>query len=366
MNRRPKLTHLSDSFILFLTNCRVGEYKEMLTVETIRKIRLAKHRDGKAIRQIAREFNHSKNTVKKGLRSEETVFRYERNSQPRPKLGPFVESLEARLEEDQKLPKKRRRTAMVLFEELQAEGYSGAYDSVRRHVRKWRREKRALGTQVFIPLSFDPAEAFQFDWSHEKVELAGMPATVKVAHLRLCHSRLFLVTAYPRETQEMVFDAHIRAFEFFGGVCQRGIYDNMKAVVNKVLSGKERVFNSRFEQLCSHYLYEPVPCTPAAGWEKRQVENQTGLVRKRFFTPRPKFAGYDELNAWLMSKCISWAKTHNRKLHIRSSYMEFPIRLLGLHIISLNSPSARILFATICRGPCNLFLGEENWSTLQF
>jgi transposase len=143
---------------------------------------------------------------------------------------------------------------MVLFEELQAEGYSGAYDSVRRHVGKWRREKRALGTQVFIPLSFDPAEAFQFDWSHEKVELAGMPATVKVAHLRLCHSRLFLVTAYPRETQEMVFDAHIRAFEFFGGVCQRGIYDNMKAAVNKVLSGKERVFNSRFEQLCSHYL----------------------------------------------------------------------------------------------------------------
>ena len=283
----------------------------MLTVETIRKIRLARHRDGKPIRQIARDLNHSKNTVKKVLRSEATVFHYERNSQPRPKLGPFLESLEARFEEDQKLPKKRRRTAMVLFEELQSEGYSGAYDSVRRHIRKWRLERRALGTQVFIPLSFDPAEAFQFDWSHEKVELAGMPATVKAAHLRLCHSRLFLVIAYPRETQEMVFDAHIRAFEFFGGVCQRGIYDNMKAAVNKVLSGKERVFNSRFEQLCSHYLYEPVACTPAAGWEKGQVENQIGLVRKRFFTPRPKFADYDELNAWLMSKCISWAKTHN-------------------------------------------------------
>jgi transposase len=127
----------------------------MLTVETIRKIRLARHRDGKPIRQIARDLNHSKNTVKKVLRSEATVFHYERNSQPRPKLGPFVESLEARLEQDQKLPKKRRRTAMVLFEQLQAEGYSGAYDSVRRHVRKWRREKRALGSQVFIPLSFE-------------------------------------------------------------------------------------------------------------------------------------------------------------------------------------------------------------------
>jgi transposase len=36
------------------------------------------------------------------------------------------------------------------------------------------------------------------------------------------------VRAYPRESQEMVFDAHDRAFAFFKGACTRGIYDNMK------------------------------------------------------------------------------------------------------------------------------------------
>ena len=36
-----------------------------------------------------------------------------------------------------------------------------------------------------------------------------------------------LVRAYPRETQEMVFDAHDRAFAFFRGACRRGIYDNL-------------------------------------------------------------------------------------------------------------------------------------------
>lgn len=136
-----------------------------------------------------------------------------------------------------------------------------------------------------------------------------MPVRVKVAHLRLCFSRLFVAIAYPRETQEMVFDAHNRAFEFFGGSCRKGIYDNLKAAVNKVFSGKERSFNDRFLQLCSHYLYEPQACTPAAGWEKGQVENQVKTVRQRFFIPRPKVKDFGELNALLLSRCIGWAKT---------------------------------------------------------
>ena len=53
-----------------------------------------------------------------------------------------------------------------------------------------------------MPLSFAPGDAYQFDWSRERVEIAGAPQTVKVAHLRLCHSRRFYLRAYPRETQD--------------------------------------------------------------------------------------------------------------------------------------------------------------------
>jgi len=279
-------------------------------VETIRKVRHAYHRDGKSIRQIAKEFHLSRNTVKRVLRSGETEFQYVRKSQPKPRLKEYIESLVAKLKEDEEVPRKRRRTAQSLYEQIQAEGYGGAYDSVRRFVRNWRDEQQQLSRQVFVPLSFDPAEAFQFDWSHEQVELAGMPAIVKVAHIRLCYSRLFLITAYPRETQEMVLDAHIRGFEFFGGVTKKGIYDNMKTAVIKILQGKERDFSRRFEQMCSHYLFESVACTPSAGWEKGQVENQVGLGRNRFFTPLPKFANIADLNERLYSQCIAWAKTH--------------------------------------------------------
>jgi len=282
----------------------------MLIVETIRKVRFAAHRDKKSIRQIAKEFKLSRNTVRKVLRSDQTAFIYQRSSQPRPKLAPYIEKLDEHLRADHELPKKFRRTAQILFEELQARGYQGGYDSVRRYVQSWRRKKRSKPSQVYIPLIFDPGEAFQFDWSHEKIELKGAPATVKVAHLRLCHSRFFLTVAYPRETQEMVFDAHSRAFDFFGGSCRRGIYDNMKTAVNKIMAGKERQFNTRFGQMCSHYLFEPVACTPAAGWEKGQVENQVGTVRKRFFIPRVKVNSFNELNDWLKGQCISWAKTH--------------------------------------------------------
>src|SRR5580693_8482962 len=104
--------------------------------------------------------------------------------------------------------------------------------------------------------------------------------------------------------------SHDRAFALFKGACQRGIYDNMKTAVETIFVGKGRLYNRRFLQMCSHYLVDPVACTPASGWEKGQVENQVGLVRERFFTPRLRFKNLDELNAWLLDKCIAYAKAH--------------------------------------------------------
>jgi len=198
-----------------------------------------------------------------------------------------------------------------LLELLRCEGYSGGYDSIQRFVKKWREEK-SRSVSGFIPLRFAPGEAYQFDWSHEWVILGGVVQKAKVAHFRLCHSRHFFVVAYARESLEMVLDAHDRAFAFFGGSCRRGIYDNMPTAVDRVLSGKQRVFNRRFAQMCSHYLVEPVACTPGSGWEKGQVERQIKSVREWLFTPRPRFEDYEELNSWLADRCreISGARHH--------------------------------------------------------
>src|SRR5439155_17286694 len=115
-----------------------------------------------------------------------------------------------------------------------------------------------------------------------------MTRTNKEKHMKLSHTRMPCVRAYIRETQELVFDAHDKAFQFYGGVCRRGIYDNMNTAVEAIFVGKARQYNRRFLQMCSHYLIEPVACTPAAGWEKGQVENQVGNLRDQLFRPKPR------------------------------------------------------------------------------
>jgi transposase len=282
----------------------------MLIVETIGRIRREHLDKGKSIREIARTLHLSRNTVRRILRSGETAFSYEREVQPRPKLGAWADELNRLLSANAKAPTRERLTLIRVYEELRALGYEGGYDAVRRYSRRWGAQHASATAEAYIPLTFAPGEAYQFDWSHEIVVMDGVTTTVKVAHVRLCHSRMMFVRAYPRETQEMVFDAHERGFAFFRGACRRGIYDNMKTAVETVFVGKDRQYNRRFLQMCSHHLVEPVACTPAAGWEKGQVENQVGLVRERFFTPRLKVKSYGELNAWLVDKCVVWAKSH--------------------------------------------------------
>jgi transposase len=296
----------------------------MTGVETIARIRFEHYQNGKGIKRIARELGVARDTVRKVLRSGATEFSYRRSVQPQPKLGAWVPVLTEILESEAKLPKRERRSTQRLFEELRGRGYDGAHDSVHRFVKAWRAERACTPVQAFIPLRFDPGEAYQFDWSHESIEFAGLPLTVKVAQMRLAYSRMPIVRAYFRETQEMVFDAHDRAFAFYGGACRRGIYDNMKTAVETVFVGRARTYNRRFLQLCSHHLVEPVACTPAAGWEKGQVENQVGTIRDLLFRPKPKVETLDELNAWLADQCIAYARrTRHPELRDRTVWEVF-------------------------------------------
>jgi transposase len=277
-------------------------------MEVIAEIRRRHLVSGESISSIARDLKLSRPTVRKHL---QTVIEpvYIRQQQAAPKLGEFQAVLESWLSTDRHLPKAQRRTAQRLFEGLQAEGYRGAYDSVQRFVKQWKlAQTKPTIKEAFVPLIFAPGDACQFDWSQECVEIAGVTLSIKVAHFRLAYSRQMFVAAYPCETQEMVLDAHNRAFAFFGGVPNRLIYDNLKTVVDTILVGKDRHFNRRFMALANHYLFEPVACTPASGWEKGQIENQVGNVREWLFTPKARFASFAALNDWLAKRCRELAE----------------------------------------------------------
>ena len=278
----------------------------MLVVETVVRIR-REHAGGKPIREIARDLRLSRKVIRKAIRAPDGAFDYHRSVQPLPRIGPFQERLDVLLAENEARARRDRLRMTRIHDLLLRGGFEGSYDAVRRYAARWaeaRRKDPGAGMAAFIPLLFKPGEASQFDWSHEDVEIAGKPMRVKVAHMRLCASRGVHVRAYPRETQEMVFDAHAR-----------GIYDNMTTAVTTVFVGKERVFNRRFLVMADHYMVEATACSPAAGWEKGQFEHQVQTIRGRFFKPRLRFASSEELNGWLEAECLRWAAMHPHPDH---------------------------------------------------
>jgi len=283
----------------------------VLIVESEAKIRRMFFIQKLSIAEIVRKTQVSRNTVRRVIRADKAGKIYQRSVQPVPVLGDFKDTLLEWLNTDDKLSKKERRSAMKYFTELQAKGYTGAYDSVQRFVKSWKLENKGSCTG-YIPQYFAPGEAYQFDWSEEIVELGKVVQKIKVAQFRLSYSRKFFLVAYTRETQEMLFDAHNLAFKFFGGLTLRGIYDNMKTAVDTVFSGKQRVFNPRFLSLMDHYLIEPTACTPRAGWEKGQIENQVDNVRDWLFKPRLKYPTLAELNDYLRQQCQELA---NKRQH---------------------------------------------------
>jgi transposase len=220
------------------------------------------------------------------------------------KLDAYTEALREWLEADACKPRKERRTARRYHELLNSLGYDGEYSRVTDFVRDWRQEKGQLQRGVFVPLEFAPGEAQQFDWSTETAELGGVVTKLKVAQIKLCHSRMTLRVAYLSEAHEMLFDAHWRAFEFFGGIPGRSIYDNMRTAVDAVGKGKARKVNKRFSAMMSHYLLEPAFCNRAAGWEKGRVEKGVQDGRREMFVPRPSFPDLAALNAWLREQCL--------------------------------------------------------------
>ena len=115
------------------------------------------------LKEIVRTLSVSRATVRKVIRGHKTEFKYARGVQPTPKLGEWVEVLTEILAKESNLPKRERRSTQRLFEELRGRGYDGAHDSVHRFVKAWRDERTRVPVHAYVPMSFAPGEAYQFD-----------------------------------------------------------------------------------------------------------------------------------------------------------------------------------------------------------
>lgn len=273
----------------------------MISVEEREAVRRAYFVEKKSQRQIARELQVARKTVRKAIADAGPAAYTLRTPRPAPRLGPYKARIDALLAESERMPRKQRYTGRKVFQLLQQEGYAGAESSVRAYIGKRRREQRR--PQVYLPLEFDPGVDAQADWGEAQVGMAGRQVTVQLFCMRLCSSRRLFVMAFPAQTQEAFLLGHVHAFAFFGGVPQRISYDNLKAAVLAVLKGHTRREQQAFIAFRSHYLFESHFCTPGQGHEKGSVEHGVGYGRRNFLVPIPQVASYAELNTLLLARC---------------------------------------------------------------
>jgi len=271
----------------------------VLTVDDYGAIRRAR-RDGKSIRQIASEFKHSRNTIRKILKhSEPKLFPSTRN-RPAPILGPFQPIIDQILLDDETAPPKQRHTAAQVCRRLRNEhGYRGGYTQVQRYLLKHRLRHQ----ETFIPLAHLPGQRLEADFGHIHVDFPDGRRLVPFLVTTWAYSNAPFVMAFPFERTEAILEGMVTAFEFFGGVPKQVWWDNPKTVATLILEGRHRQLQPRYAALASHYLFEPLFCMPARGNEKPDAEGTVKGVQRRFATPVPRVADLDELNIFLRKCC---------------------------------------------------------------
>jgi transposase len=277
----------------------------MIDQDTWVSIRLLYLRQGKSKSWLAREFGISRNTVAKYLKTDSEAPKYTASqARGRPVSDKWEEHVRLILEDDRNAPRKQKHTAKRVYERLVAEHqFDGSHRTVRMIVANI---KNKPGHKVFLPLQFEPGKDAQVDFGESYADIAGVRIKLQVFEMRLNYSRKKFVMAVRAPNMESFMEAHVRAFEFLGGVPERLTYDNLGLAVVHVGSGKSRTLTKKFKELKGFYAFETNFCTVGieGAHEKGGVEGGIGFSRRNWLVPVPKVQSLEELNLGLMARCI--------------------------------------------------------------
>lgn len=265
------------------------------------QIRKARESDGASIHELARRFGVHRRSVREALASAVPPER-KRPDKPAPVLGPWKSTIDSWLEADRSAPRKQRHTSRRVWQRLVEEhDVAVAESTVRGYVAEVRRRIEVPLGDVMVPQHHPLGEEAEVDFGTASVYLAGMLVEVSMFIMRLSASGRAYARAYLNEAQEVFLDGHVRAFDHFGGVPARIRYDNLKAAVERVMKGRDRVESDRFIALRSHYGFDSFFCQPGikGSHEKGGVEGEVGRFRRRHLVPVPRVDSMAELNELL-------------------------------------------------------------------
>lgn len=218
--------------------------------------------------QIAREMNLDQRTVQMWL--QQPHFRPRQAVARASKLDAFKPLIRSWLEA-------HAYSAQQIFQRLHEHGFQGSYTLVKEYVRTLR-PRRA---PAFLTLTFAPAECAQVDWAeYGSVAVGSTRRKLFFFVMVLCYSRLMYVEFTLSQKMEQFLGCHQNAFQFFGGVPEKVMVDNLKSAVLKRLVGQDPVLNPRYRDFAQHWGFTIKPCGVRKGNEKGRVESGVGYVKK--------------------------------------------------------------------------------------
>ena len=201
-------------------------------MEIYEKIRYYREHTDFSQRSVAKILGVSRNTVKKYWEGQTVPWERKPGSgRKNDIITDEVRTFIIRcLESDKNAPRKQRHTAHKIYERLIAEcGFEGCEASVRRTVA----ELRCNIHDIFVPLSYEPAEAVQVDWGEATIILGGCKQKIQIWCMRECFSGDIFVTAFYRQNEESFLEGIVTGLEHFGGTPQKIIFDNARVAVKE-------------------------------------------------------------------------------------------------------------------------------------
>ena len=221
---------------------------------------------------IARKLGLDPKTVRRALRKESFD---KAPSSPRPsKLDDFKNTI------DDLLSAYPTISAVRIYEKITQNGYCGGITILRNYLRSIRKTDKP-----FLVITTLPAEQAQVDWGSLGSIIGGSAQKISCFLMILSFSRMLYLEFFPLQSLENFMAAHVRAFQFFGGVPHSIRYDNLKSVV-LTRFGSSIQFNSRFLDFAAHYLFTPSVCNVRSPHEKGAVENGIRYVKRNFLPAR--------------------------------------------------------------------------------
>lgn len=265
-----------------------------------------------SIREISRTLNLHRQTVRNALKRDHAPVRAMRSR------GSILDAWEKDIEEI--LGRTPRMTAVRMLEELERRGFKGKITVVRQRLAKHREKRHA---EPFVRRLFHPGEAAEVDWAAcGSIDVGGRKRRVSGFVMVLCYSRMIYLEFTISEALEEFQRCHQNAFAIFGGAPRKCLYDNLRTAVAAHV-GRDVRWNPRFTDFAGHYLFEPIACNVAAGWEKGRVERAIQYVRSNFLLGR-EFRSLEEMNV----AAIAWRdEKANRRIHKTTGRR--PIDLFG-------------------------------------